>query len=42
MSVLVHRDGKTLLEELSHTEVATLIKEQEDREKEAETAASKK
>lgn len=42
MSVLVHRDGKTFLEELSHTEVSGLIKEQEDREKEAEAAASKK
>ncbi|CAD6184306.1 unnamed protein product [Caenorhabditis auriculariae] len=42
MAVLTRRDGKTVLEDLAHSEVETLIKEHEKKEKEAESAEKKK
>ncbi|EPB65150.1 hypothetical protein ANCCEY_15787 [Ancylostoma ceylanicum] len=36
MAVLTRRDGKTVVEELTATEVEKLIKEHEEKEKEAE------
>ncbi|CAJ0570433.1 unnamed protein product, partial [Mesorhabditis spiculigera] len=38
MAILTRKDGKTVVEELSRAEVAVLIKEHEEREKEAEAA----
>lgn len=40
MATLVHRDGKTVIKELTNEEVTQLFKEQEKREKEAELAAA--
>lgn len=40
MAMLVRRDNKTFVNELTSEEVAQLIKEHEDREKEAELAAA--
>lgn len=40
MATLIRRDGKTVVNELANEEVAELIKEHEEREKEAELAAA--
>lgn len=40
MATLVRRDGMTVVNELTTEEVAQLIKEHEEREKEAELAAA--
>ena len=42
MAVITRVDGKTVLRELTNAEVTALIKEHEEKEKEAEEAASKK
>lgn len=39
MAFMLRRDGKTVVEEISHADLEVLIKEQADREKEAESAA---
>lgn len=40
MAILTRRDTETIMEELNSEEVARLIKEHEEREKEAEAAKS--
>lgn len=40
MATLVRRDDKTIVNELTNEEVSQLIKEHEEREKEAELAAA--
>jgi hypothetical protein len=40
MATLIRRDDKTIVNELTNEEVSQLIKEQEEREKEAELAAA--
>jgi hypothetical protein len=40
MATLVRRDDKTIVNELNNEEVSQLIKEHEEREKEAELAAA--